>query len=70
MAMEGESRARFLRRFLGMDREIAGVLLVLAIAQLFGWGTLGLPAIAATALRPTSTSRFRWCLQGPRRSTL
>jgi len=44
--MEGESRARFLRRFLGMDRDIAGVLLVLAIAQLFGWGTLGLPAIA------------------------
>lgn len=32
-------------RFLGMDRDIAGVLLVLAIAQVFGWGTLGLPAI-------------------------
>ena len=32
-------------RFLGLDSEIAGVLLVLAIAQVFGWGTLGLPAI-------------------------
>ena len=33
-------------RVLGMDRQLAGVLLVLAIAQVFGWGTLGLPAIA------------------------
>ena len=36
-----ESRARLL----GMDREVAGVLLVLAVAQLIGWGSLGLPAI-------------------------
>lgn len=40
--MAGTSRAQFL----GIDRQIGGVLLVLAVAQVFGWGTLGLPAIA------------------------
>lgn len=29
-----------------MDRQVGGVLAVLAVAQIFGWGTLGLPAIA------------------------
>ncbi|WP_456733741.1 MFS transporter [Bradyrhizobium sp. USDA 3364] len=33
-----------------MDRQIAGVLLVLAIAQVFGWGTLGLPAIVGNRM--------------------
>ncbi len=37
--MEGRAR------LLGMNREIAGVLVVLAVAQLIGWGSLGLPAI-------------------------
>ncbi|MCA6122959.1 MFS transporter [Bradyrhizobium sp. WSM 1704] len=37
-------------RFLGLDREVAGVLLVLAITQLIGWGSLGLPAIVGNAI--------------------
>ena len=37
-------------RFLGMDGQIAGVLLVLAIAQVFGWRTLGLPAIVGNRI--------------------
>ena len=44
--MAGQSGARFL----GMDRQIAGVLVVLAVAQIFGWGTLGLPAIAGNQI--------------------
>lgn len=44
--MAGQSRGRFL----GMDRRIAGVLVVLAVAQIFGWGTLGLPAIAGNQI--------------------
>ena len=32
-------------RFLGLDREIIGVLLVLAVTQVIGWGTVSLPAV-------------------------
>src|SRR3954467_4499255 len=32
-------------RFLKSDRRLIGVLLVLAITQLIGWGTIGLPAV-------------------------
>lgn len=44
--MAGKNRAQFP----GMDRQTAGVLLVLAVAQVFGWGTLGLPAIAGNRI--------------------
>lgn len=37
-------------RFLKSDSRLIGVLLVLAITQLVGWGTIGLPAIVGRDL--------------------
>jgi len=37
-------------RFLKYDSRLIGVLLVLAITQLIGWGTIGLPAVVGRDL--------------------
>jgi hypothetical protein len=37
-------------RFLKSDSRLIGVLLVLAVSQLVGWGTIGLPAIVGRDL--------------------
>lgn len=46
----GRFRAGLLGRVFGFDREIIGVLLVLAVGQLVGWGTLSLPAIIGNGI--------------------
>src|SRR6478609_1696380 len=43
-------QATFGMRFLKSDSRLTGVLLVLAITQLVGWGTIGLPAIVGRDL--------------------